>query len=253
MTLSLFPQLKSLELKNLQHLSGFCSTSQNKVIEFAFMKSMRIYNCPNLDSFVWRYTRQENQRICSQGDLFDNKVAFPKLQELRVKGCDKLLSIFPSNVLTTFQRLQHLTVNTCGSLQQNVFPASIAKDLPRLRYLGIFYCGVEEIVSKLEEGSESETAVNFELDQLYSLRLWRLPELKCFYPGKHTTKWPMLNKLELVECEKLKILGTQLITNNGQLDPSTTFLLRKGILKGKTALFFAKIMKARLKNPVIKS
>ncbi|MBA0561454.1 hypothetical protein Golob_018279, partial [Gossypium lobatum] len=61
-------------------------------------------------------------------------------------------------------------------------------------------------------------SVNFEFDHLYSLRLWRLPELKCFYPGKHTTKWPMLNKLELVECEKLKILGTQLITNNGQLD-----------------------------------
>ncbi|KHG07366.1 hypothetical protein F383_34334 [Gossypium arboreum] len=74
MTLSLFPQLKSLELKDLQHLSGFCFSSQNKVIEFPFMKSMTIYNCPNLEGFICRYTREGNQRISSQGDLFDNKV-----------------------------------------------------------------------------------------------------------------------------------------------------------------------------------
>ncbi|TYG47127.1 hypothetical protein ES288_D11G313200v1 [Gossypium darwinii] len=296
MTLSLFPQLKSLELKDLQHLSGFCSNSQNKVIEFPFMKSMTIYNCPKLDGFICRYTREGNRRISSQGDLFDNKVAFPsleemsicylrkmkmiwrnplppnsfpKLQQLRVEGCDKLLTIFPSNTLTTFQRLHRLTVNTCGSLQQvfeimheeketallataqlrelhigglpklkyiwkndpkgifsfkkicaisvlgcrslkNVFPASVAKDLRQLGYLAISDCGVEEIVSKLEEGSDSEIVVNFKFDQLYALMLWRLPELKCFYPGKYTAKWPMLNKLEVIECGKMKILGTQL-------------------------------------------
>ncbi|MBA0687350.1 hypothetical protein Goari_014896 [Gossypium aridum] len=73
MTLSLFPQLKSLELKDLQHLSGFCSNSQNKVIEFPFMKSMTIYNCPKLEGFICKYTREGNRRISSQGDLFDNK------------------------------------------------------------------------------------------------------------------------------------------------------------------------------------
>ncbi|MBA0803758.1 hypothetical protein Gohar_013935, partial [Gossypium harknessii] len=304
MTLSLFPQLKSLELKDLQHLPGFCFNSQNKVIEFPFMKSMTIYNCPNLEGFICRYTREGNQRICSQDDLFDNKVAFPnlekviisflrkmkmiwrnplppnsfpKLQVLVVEGCDELLTIFPSNMLITFQRLHQLFVGNCGSLQQvfeimheenetalpataqlrelhivelpklkyiwksdpkgifsfkkicaisvcdcqslkNVFPASIAKDLPKLGYLAISHSGVEEIVSKLEEGSDSETAVNFEFDQLYDLILWKLPELKCFYPGKHTAKWPMLNKLEVVECGKMKILGTHLNTNNGQLD-----------------------------------
>ncbi|MBA0561450.1 hypothetical protein Golob_018276, partial [Gossypium lobatum] len=76
----------------------------------------------------------------------------------------------------------------------------------------------EEIVSKLEEGSDSETAVNFEFDKLYALILRRLQKLKCFYPGKHTAKWPMLNKLEVVECEKMKIFGTQLNSNNGQFD-----------------------------------
>ncbi|KAK8329132.1 hypothetical protein V6Z12_A11G298400 [Gossypium hirsutum] len=255
LTLSLFPQLQSLELKDLQHLSGFCFSSQNKVIEFPFMKSMTIYNCPNLEGFISRYTREGNQRISSQGDLFDNKVAFPKLQHLTVEGCDKLLTIFPSNMLTTFRRLHQqqvfeimheeeettllataqlrelyirglpklkyiwkndpkgifsfkkicaISVMDCRSLK-NVFPASVAKDLPQLGYPSIFDYGVEEIVSKLEEGSESETAVNFDSN-------------KYIYPGKHTAKWPMLNELEVAGCEKLNILGTQLNTNNGQLD-----------------------------------
>ncbi|TYG95884.1 hypothetical protein ES288_A11G303900v1 [Gossypium darwinii] len=284
MTLSLFPQLQSLELKDLQHLSGFCFSSQNKVIEFPFMKSMTIYNCPNLEGFISRYTREGNQRISSQGDLFDNKVAFPKLQHLTVEGCDKLLTIFPSNMLTTFRRLHQqqvfeimheeeettllataqlrelyirglpklkyiwkndpkgifsfkkicaISVMGCRSLK-NVFPASVAKDLPHLGYPSIFDCGVEEIVSKLEEGSESETAVNFEFDQLYTLILSRLPELKYIYPGKHTAKWPMLNELEVAGCEKLNILGTQLNTNNGQLDSPIhppLFLVEKVIPK----------------------
>ncbi|XP_040938063.1 disease resistance protein RGA2-like [Gossypium hirsutum] len=223
-------RLQSLELKDLQHLSGFCFSSQNKVIEFPFMKSMTIYNCPNLEGFISRYTREGNQRISSQGDLFDNKVAFPKLQHLTVEGCDKLLTIFPSNMLTTFRRLHQqqvfeimheeeettllataqlrelyirglpklkyiwkndpkgifsfkkicaISVMDCRSLK-NVFPASVAKDLPQLGYPSIFDYGVEEIVSKLEEGSESETAVNFEFDQLYTLILLRLPELKYY-------------------------------------------------------------------------
>ncbi|MBA0561449.1 hypothetical protein Golob_018275, partial [Gossypium lobatum] len=242
MVLSLFPQLKSLELKDLPHLSGFCSNSQNKVIEFPFLKSMTIYNCPILEGFICRYTSEGNQRISSHGDLFDNKFrgngvsylikmkmlwrnplppnSFPKLQELRVERCDKLLTIFPSNMVTTFQRLHRLTIKTCGSLQQNVFPASIAQDLPQLGYLDILYCGVEEIVSKLEEGSDWEATVNFKFDRLCTLALSNLPKLKCFYPGKHIAKWPMLNKLEVVECGKMKIFGTQVNTNNGQLDSS---------------------------------
>ncbi|MBA0860474.1 hypothetical protein Goshw_017988, partial [Gossypium schwendimanii] len=78
--LSLFPQLKSLELKDLPHLSGFCSNSQNKVIGFPFMKSMTIYNCPILEGFICRYTSEGNQRISSHGDLFDNKIHFPNFK-----------------------------------------------------------------------------------------------------------------------------------------------------------------------------
>ncbi|MBA0654328.1 hypothetical protein Goklo_021351, partial [Gossypium klotzschianum] len=224
--LSLFPQLKSLELKDLPHLSGFCSNSQNKVIEFPFLKSMTIYNCPILEGFICRYTSEGNQRISSHGDLFDNKVAFPRLEEMSVSYLSKMKMLWrnplPPN---SFPKLQEL---------RNVFPASIAQDLPQLGYLHIFHCGVEEIVSKLEEGSDWEATANFKFDRLCTLTLSNLPKLKCFYPGKHITKWPMLNMLEVVECGKMKIFGTQVNTINGQLDSSIhppLFLVEKIIPK----------------------
>ncbi|MBA0687346.1 hypothetical protein Goari_014893 [Gossypium aridum] len=214
--LSLFPQLKSLELKDLPHLSGFCSNSQNKVIEFPFLKSMTIYNCPILEGFICRYTSEGNQRISSHGDLFDNK--------FRGNGVSYLIKMkmlwrnpLPPN---SFPKLQELRVER----------SSIAQDLPQLGYLDIFHCGVEEIVSKLEEGSDWEATVNFKFDRLCTLALSNLPKLKCFYSGKHIAKWPMLNKLEVVECGKMKIFGTQLNTNNGQLDssiPPPLFLVEK--------------------------
>ncbi|TYG95885.1 hypothetical protein ES288_A11G304000v1 [Gossypium darwinii] len=263
-----FPRLQSLTLQGLPQLVSFCS--QDKIdatslpqLELPLFGEKVAF--PSLEEMSICYLRK--MKMIWRNPLPPN--SFPKLQQLRVKGCDKLLTIFPSNMLTTFQRLHRLTVNTCGSLQQvfeimhdeketallataqlrelhigglpklkyiwkndpkgifsfkkicaisvlgcrslkNVFPASVAKDLPQLGYLAISDCGVEEIVSKLEEGSNSEIAVNFKFDQLYALMLWRLPELKCFYPGKYTAKWPMLNKLEVVECGKMKILGTQL-------------------------------------------
>ncbi|KAL4379812.1 hypothetical protein GQ457_02G035660 [Hibiscus cannabinus] len=317
MNLPLFPQLKSLELKDLRHLIGFCSDCKTQVINFPAMKSLRINNCPELEGFICGSSMEGNRRISSQV-LIDNKVAFPsleemsisylrrlkmlwqnplppnsfsKLQQLTVEGCDELLSIFPSNMLSKFQGLQTLRVKTCASLEQvfeimheekeaalpvtsqlrefhifklpklkyiwkndpkgifsfinlrqisvmgcwslkNVFPASVARDLPQLGDLVIFGCGVEEIVSNVEQGLDSETTITFEFDQLSSLTLCMLPRCKCFYPGRHTTKWPMLKELQAYQCGQMKMFDTQLIIQKEQLDsPPPLFWVEKVIPK----------------------
>ncbi|XP_017636020.1 probable disease resistance protein At4g27220 [Gossypium arboreum] len=248
-----FPHLQSLTLEGLPQLVSFCcqdkidgtSLPQRELplfgekVAFPSLEEMSISDLSKM-KMLWRNPLPPN--------------SFPKLQQLSVVGCDKLLTIFPSNILTTFQRLHHLTVKTCGSLehvfeimheeketalqlrvlQMNVFPASIAKDLPQLNYLAISSCGVEEIVSKLEERSDSEAVANFKFDQLCTLILSNLPGLKCFYPGKHTAKWPMLNELEVAECGEMRIFGTQLNTNNVELDSPIhppLFLVEKVIPK----------------------
>ncbi|TYI57724.1 hypothetical protein E1A91_D11G301500v1 [Gossypium mustelinum] len=283
-----FPQLQSLTLEGLPQLVSFCS--QDKIDGTSLpQRELPLFGekvaFPSLEEMSVSYLSK--MKMLWRNPLPAN--SFPKLQELRVERCDKLLTIFPSNMVTTFQRLHRLTIKTCGSLQQvfeimheekkpalppitqlkelhivglpklkyiwkndprvifsfkkicsisvfdcpslkNVFPASIAQDLPQLGYLHIFLCGVEEIVSKLGEGSDWEATVNFKFDRLCTLALSNLPKLKCFYPGKHIAKWPMLNKLELVDCGKMKIFGTQVNTNNGQLDssiPPPLFLVEK--------------------------
>ncbi|KAK8271985.1 hypothetical protein V6Z12_D11G299500, partial [Gossypium hirsutum] len=278
--------------KYLDHLKYFEITACNILREIIFSENIieeesqaATVAFPSLEEMSVSYLSK--MKMLWRNPLPAN--SFPKLQELRVERCDKLLTIFPSNMVTTFQRLHRLTIKTCGSLQQvfeimheekkpalppitqlkelhivglpklkyiwkndprvifsfkkicsisvfdcpslkNVFPASIAQDLPQLGYLHIFLCGVEEIVSKLGEGSDWEATVNFKFDRLCTLALSNLPKLKCFYPGKHIAKWPMLNKLELVDCGKMKIFGTQVNTNNGQLDssiPPPLFLVEK--------------------------
>ncbi|XVF30379.1 hypothetical protein REPUB_Repub16aG0052400 [Reevesia pubescens] len=314
----LFRQLNSLKIKNMQHLFGFCSENHN--IEFPSLKLLEIEHCPKLKGFIYKSAMEDNRNFSMQA-LFDEKVGFPslekmiishlrnmkmiwhsqlfansfcKLEEIRVEHCNELLTIFPSNILGTFQQLQTLKISSCGSLEdvfelqrlnmeetrvvatqlrelnivhlpklkhvwnkdprgiltfqnlcivfvwdccslKNVFPPSIARVLPQLKDLKIYSCGVEEIVSN-EEGLE--VAVTFEFHQVSSLILWNLPKLKCFYPGKHTTKWPMLKKLETYHCNDIMILGTEHRNiqemNGGQLESpiqQPLFLVEKVIPK----------------------
>ncbi|GMI79279.1 hypothetical protein HRI_001597200 [Hibiscus trionum] len=252
MSSSLFPQLKSLELKDLQHLIGFCSDSRTQVIEFPAMKSLTIYNCPEMEGFICRSSMEGNRRMFSEV-LFDNKVAFPSLEKMNISYLGKMKVIWedplPPNSfpklrevgimgfpnlkyiwkndpkgIFSFKNLREISVGNCWSLK-NVFPASIARDLPKLSDLRIVVCGVEEIVSKVEDESDSETTLTFEFDQLSSLMLWGIPECKCFYPGRHTTKWPMLKELHAYKCGEMKIFGAQLDS------PPPLFLVEKVIPK----------------------
>ena len=174
--------------------------------------------------------------------------SFCKLQQLSVDRCENLMSIFPPNMLRrlqnlegirncnsveevstqlkylylfdlpklkhvwssdpqtmlTFQNLREVQVSRCKSLK-SLFPASVAKSLEQLETLDIYDCGLEEIVA-MEEGSETTT--KFVFPRLISLSLEMLPDLKCFYQGKHTLEWLSLKKLEIYKCDKVKIVAS---------------------------------------------
>ncbi|KAE8695439.1 Detected protein of confused Function [Hibiscus syriacus] len=231
-TLSLFPQLKSLKLEDLQHLIGFCSDYQIQVIEFPAMKSLTVDNCPELEGFIYRSSMEGNRRICSHV-LFGNKVAFSSLEEMSISFLTKLKMIWENPLPpNSFPKLREIDISHLSNLKYIWKNASVARYLPQLSGLIIAHCGVEEIISKVEEGLDSETTVTFEFDQLSYLWLWGLRECKCFYPGRHTTEWPMLKELKAYECGEMKIFGTQLITHNQQLDSQPPlFLVEKVIPK----------------------
>jgi hypothetical protein len=66
----------------------------------------------------------------------------------------------------------------------------------------IFDCGVEEIVAQ-EDGAEAAARLVF--PKVTLLLLCKLPKLKWFYQGVHTSEWPLLKHLEVYGCDQIEI------------------------------------------------
>ncbi|PPD91121.1 hypothetical protein GOBAR_DD11943 [Gossypium barbadense] len=205
-----FPRLNSLHIVGLPNLIFFNSGNHN--IEFPLLKVLKIERCPNFIEFISQSSNQSGMHA-----LFSEKVAFPRLEKMTIKKLRNVKMMFHNNFAPgSFQNLRVIRVEGCGSLK-NLFPVSIAKDLPQLEDLCITNCGVEEIVSK-GEGVE-EQPVRFEFPQVSSLEVTSLKELKCFYEGQHTIVWPLLKKLKTDCSALLKIVASEhlrLIQGNEQ-------------------------------------
>ncbi|KAK8508818.1 hypothetical protein V6N12_034920 [Hibiscus sabdariffa] len=151
-TLTLFPQLKSLQLMDLQHLIGFCFDSQTQVIEFPAMKSMMINNCPELEGFICTSSTEGNQRITNQV-LFDNKALdFKNLTALEVEECNSLKYIFSVSMALDFVQLERITVKNC----------------PKMEYI-------------IKKGAEETAMDTVWLPKLETITLESCSELKSFY------------------------------------------------------------------------
>ncbi|XP_038696061.1 probable disease resistance protein At4g27220 isoform X1 [Tripterygium wilfordii] len=176
--------------------------------------------------------------------IWHNELApesFCKLDDLSLYGCENLLNIFPYNMLTRLQNLQELRIEDCESMDvifdlegpnglemhitkapifrklksirikhcpslRCIFPLSIGSGLQELEELYIGNCtAVEKIVAM--QGVDAD--VRFEFPKLTSLTFEHLPELRSFFPGIHTSEWPLLKKLAVIECDKLNIFASE--------------------------------------------
>ncbi|KAB5529251.1 hypothetical protein DKX38_019332 [Salix brachista] len=291
----MLPKLDFLKLKGLPNLTRFCT---GHLIQCCFLQELWIENCPALKTFISNSLSTDavanNQFEETNSTLFDEKVAFSNIEKLRILGMDnlnmiwhtefhsdsfcklkvlrveqgnKLLNIFPPNMLRRFQNLEQLMVNYCASLEEvfdlrslmsekeshvvtafklklmivrnlqklkkvwntnthgilsfqnlhlvdarncpslkSLFPASVALGLPQLEGLALRYCGVEEIVAEEERLGE---APKFVFPKTSSFRLWELPKLKSFYPGRHTSEWPVLKKIDVYRCNEVPVFDLE--------------------------------------------
>ncbi|KAK4573423.1 hypothetical protein RGQ29_031402 [Quercus rubra] len=251
-----FPQLRSLNLKRLPNLMGFCSNVDSQPLfnkkvafsnledicisdkdnlkmlwhnyqlvpdSFCKLKKLGVARCKNLmnifpPNMLRRLQNLENLEIrdCnSVEEVFDNReenvdeicdTVSNKLKVLTLFNLPKLKHVWSLNVqaILTFQNLHNIKVSNCKSLK-SLFPVSVAKSLEQLQHLEIRDCGLEEIVA-MEEGLEIVT--KFVFPRLFQLNLISLPELKCFYPGKHTSEWPSLKYLRISKCDKVKTFAS---------------------------------------------
>ena len=103
-----------------------------------------------------------------------------------------------------FQNLRKVEVFQCKTLK-SLFPISVAKSLEQIESLDIDDCGLMEEIVAFEEGLET---TEFVFPRITSVSLKLLPQLKCFYPGKHTSKWPSLKELKICKCNKVRIVAS---------------------------------------------
>ncbi|KAF3447819.1 hypothetical protein FNV43_RR08524 [Rhamnella rubrinervis] len=180
--------------------------------------------------------------------IWHNQLApdsFCKLIEFSVESCSSLIHILVPGILKRLHSLKELTVMDCESVEEvfevegksdgdynqseificrnltevsilnckilkNVFPAPVAKLLEKLEKLWIFNCQIlGQIVDEEEVGLKTIIPPRFMFPRLMILRLEFLPQLKSFYPGKHTSMCPSLKELEISQCDKIEILAAE--------------------------------------------
>ena len=141
-------------------------------------------------------------------DFENMQVAFPHLENLHIHRVDNVKRIWDDQLpQDSFFKLKDVWVESCGKLL-NIFPSCVLKRSQSLHTLIVRDCiSLKEIIAKEINGVLLETAPTFVFPKLTFLQLYKLPELRSLYPGAHTSQWPFLENLEVLECHKLNVFA----------------------------------------------
>uniref|UniRef100_A0A2N9IHJ5 AAA+ ATPase domain-containing protein n=1 Tax=Fagus sylvatica TaxID=28930 RepID=A0A2N9IHJ5_FAGSY len=214
-----FPSLETLEISHMENLKiiwhnqlaedsffklqllvvEFCENvmnifQSNMLTRFQSLEKLFVYDCGSL---------QEIFELQGQDFRETHVVTTIPLKNLDLRRLPKMKQVWnkdPQGIFS-FQNLQEIYVDECESLK-SLFPASVARCLMQLEDLQIFDCGVEEIVAQ-EDGAEAAARLVF--PKVTTMCLCKLPKLKWFYQGVHTSKWPLLKTLEVYGCDQIEI------------------------------------------------
>ena len=192
-----FSKLKRLAISNAEELVKIFP-SNHLPSRFKNVEALSIAYCNSLEDIYGSEATTDTTLL---------RVA-TKLKTLELNSLPNLEHIWNKDTveILSFSNLQKVILRDCPNLR-SVFPASVARDLLQLTEFRIEYdCGVEEIISK-EVGKE--LIADFDFPQLSVLALWRLPELKRFYSGTHTSEFPKLKNLIVYGCEKIGIFTSE--------------------------------------------
>jgi len=133
-----------------------------------------------------------------------------RLKKLTLTMLPNLSRVWKKNPqgIVSFPNLQEVSVFDCGQLA-SLFPLSLAINLFKLQTLEIQWCdNLVEIVEK-DDAIEPGKAEMFKFPCLFSLLLYNLPLLACFYSGKHRLECHMLDVLDVSCCPMLKLFTSK--------------------------------------------
>ncbi|XP_022745650.1 disease resistance protein At4g27190-like [Durio zibethinus] len=179
------------------------------ILEFSQLRSLRLEDLP---SFIGLFNSEKKLSSSQQGRvqsidgsstataLFDRKVVFPCLKELRLDSIivEKLWHDQLSVTAFGVGNLTELTVEKCHNLK-NLFTSSMVESFVQLKSLYIRNCNeIEEVITVTEGLLEEERMRKMVFPKLDNLHLFNLPNLKRFCCG---------NPIEFLSLKELWILG----------------------------------------------
>ncbi|KAG2702082.1 hypothetical protein I3760_06G074700 [Carya illinoinensis] len=229
-----FPQVTILDLRNLYRLKWFYKGVH--VSKWPMLKGIRIRECEKVKIFAsgvvnFQETVEERQSEMSieQPLFLVEEHSFPSLEILYIEHMDMLEIIWQDQVTaSSFSNIQLLRIDCCQKLL-HVFPSNLLTTtfMQSLSMLRIAYCNsLETIFEKLEAGQNGKdsqalialksrtteesvmredggAARHFVLPTLHHVELIQLPKLKWILKGEHTLEWPSLKELRLWDCEQV--------------------------------------------------
>ena len=136
------------------------------------------------------------QHICEEGSQIDPVLDF--LEYLRVQSCSSLTNLMPSSV--TLNHLTKLEIIKCDGLKY-LITTPTARSLDKLTVLEIKDC------NSLEEIMTGVGNVDIAFTSLQILKLECLPRLIKFCSSKCFMKFPLLEKVIVGECPRMKIFS----------------------------------------------
>lgn len=202
-----FPRLERLSINGI---TKFTKIWSNKLAPASFcrLKDIKVQRCNGmtnmfLSSMIGRLNALKTLYIWYCESL---RVVFEH-REI-VKESHHTIAATPSENFYC-QNLVSVHIGLCGSLK-NIFPTSMARgDLRLLRELKVEACyGVEEIVAEAEELETS--MLKFVFPKITSMTFRELPQLRSFYPGLHTSEWPLLKTLDVYICDQVEIFSAEI-------------------------------------------
>ncbi|KAG7968610.1 hypothetical protein I3843_08G163600 [Carya illinoinensis] len=220
-----FPQVTNLNLINLKRFKWFYK--EVYASKWPMLKNMWIEGCEKVEIFASRLVsfqetvEEWRSKMSIQQSLFlvdDDEIAFPSLETLTISHMDNLITIWHDQVTAdSFCNIQLLEVTFCESLK-SLFPAVlVATSLTQLKILKICNCGIEEIVTR---GGDQEETPRFVFPRMSILHLDGLEKLKWFYPGVHTSEWPLLKVIWVGGCQKIEIFASEYMSFQEALEKS---------------------------------
>ncbi|GMH31933.1 hypothetical protein Nepgr_033777 [Nepenthes gracilis] len=223
--MTILPKLRNIELQSLSNFKCFFGGS----IKLIF-PSLKSINCNDLNKMVAFVSPEDS------GALFNDKVKFPGLEELRISnvcGIKELWNLsdveeevptFPRLVHLTvdrlpemrsiwmsndviihhiFQNLKNLTVTQCPKLEI-LCPFSVAATFEQLETLNVQENeNMKEIIAKETGETKNNSTEMIIFPKLQNMKLEMLPDLKCFFGGSIKLVFPSLEIINFSNLGKM--------------------------------------------------